>query len=480
MPPLFPKWRAAYYGFNIIDQIPLSPAAVSTNQTQIKLQSLVNGAEGLDAYIWVIFSDDIPAVQNFFVTAQPILSATTFFLGTSAISSADLWKSPRLTYNYVSTILGGYIGIQQATDDWKHTPKVSFFSCPTGQPCPPASRRDVRVVVQPRSIKRSNPLSLTCFIPHVPPFYETGRAIRLRLQSDEEHNQVRREWERGVVQSGSGRRRPAPVPVHVQRQKRVPRQPAARIHRAEHLGHGGCVRRPPRTVVLFPLLTASFVTTTPRPLGFIYDAVFVTVEAIVYYQLSVQKAGTQLLFPSVMNGNGLANTMAVKNVSFVGATGTVGFEAGTCGPDCRGDSTHRRVTSHPSAHPSAIHPYHCPWPRRAQASAVSQVRSTGLLPGFDNRRVASLPCLHTQLAHLSCRLRLRRPRPRRALQGGELPNRRQLRRPKDAARGHVDEPRHVHPVRAGASEPYPRPSSALPPLSLTCMLIPCAQVRFFI
>ena len=45
----------------------------------------------------------------------------------SAISRKELWKSPHLTYNYVSTILGGYIGIQQASDDWKHTPKGAQF-----------------------------------------------------------------------------------------------------------------------------------------------------------------------------------------------------------------------------------------------------------------------------------------------------------------------------------------------------------------
>jgi len=63
-------------------------------------------------------------------------------------------------------------------------------------------------------------------------------------------------------------------------------------------------------------------------LGFIYDAVFAAVEGIVHYQRSQQPAGTQLRFPSVLPGNALASTLAVQNVTVVGATGNVGFEAG--------------------------------------------------------------------------------------------------------------------------------------------------------
>ena len=88
------QWRAAYYGFNIIETIPLSPASVSTNATQgwsvtphrtmfiplnlprrttpqhmfatlpaAKLASYVNSVQALNAFIWVIFSDEVGAVQ---------------------------------------------------------------------------------------------------------------------------------------------------------------------------------------------------------------------------------------------------------------------------------------------------------------------------------------------------------------------------------------------------------------------------------
>jgi len=252
------NWRSAYYGFHIIDTIQLSPSAVATNETAALLQNAVNHAEELNAYIWVVLSDDLGAVQNFFIQASRILSATTFFVGTSAIATSNLWKHPKITYNYGSTILGGFIGIQQATDDWKHTPKGAQFI--TNFNTLPAT-----VVYN-----QSNPSQVLWCSPAVD---DAGRPL----------------------------------------------------YRYTVKGKSLCAGTVPNTYRSSNMSDMA---------GFIYDAVFAAVEAVVYYQKALQPPGTKLRFPSKMDGAAIAASMAVQNVTVVGATGMVGFEAGIGGiPD---------------------------------------------------------------------------------------------------------------------------------------------------
>jgi len=76
----------------------------------------------VDGRIWILLSDDIPAVQNFFRVAQNILGLTTYFLGNSVISTPALFDNLGLSTAVMNVILGGYIGLQHADQDWKVTP----------------------------------------------------------------------------------------------------------------------------------------------------------------------------------------------------------------------------------------------------------------------------------------------------------------------------------------------------------------------
>ena len=65
-----------------------------------------------------------------------------------------------------------------------------------------------------------------------------------------------------------------------------------------------------------------------------YDAVTASIGSVVAYQRSQQKQGTQLLFPADIEGDAVANAMAVTNFTVVGVTGICQFEAGIGGiPD---------------------------------------------------------------------------------------------------------------------------------------------------
>lgn len=81
----------------------------------------------VDGRIWIILSDDIPAVQNFFRIAQNILSSNTYILGNSVISTPALFDNIGLSTTFMNVILGGYIGLQHADQDWKVTPAGMDF-----------------------------------------------------------------------------------------------------------------------------------------------------------------------------------------------------------------------------------------------------------------------------------------------------------------------------------------------------------------
>ena len=73
---------------------------------------------------------------------------------------------------------------------------------------------------------------------------------------------------------------------------------------------------------------------TIEPVAYIYDAVSASVGAVVAHQQSQQKPGTQLNFPADIEGDAIANSMAVSNFTVMGVTGSVQFETGIGGiPD---------------------------------------------------------------------------------------------------------------------------------------------------
>ena len=68
----------------------------------------------VDGRIWVLLSDDIHAVQNFWRVAQSILSQDTYFIGNSVISTPAVFDNIGLSTAFMNVILGGYIGLQHA------------------------------------------------------------------------------------------------------------------------------------------------------------------------------------------------------------------------------------------------------------------------------------------------------------------------------------------------------------------------------
>ena len=115
-------YYANQMGIDIIDTIFLPPITGITNETQNNLIVQIQNVEQLEARIWVILSDDISAIKNFFFVAQRILSINTYFLGGSAITTPDLWQNTGLSFDFMDTILAGYIGIKNADADWMQTP----------------------------------------------------------------------------------------------------------------------------------------------------------------------------------------------------------------------------------------------------------------------------------------------------------------------------------------------------------------------
>ena len=51
------NWRSSFYGFNIIEMIPLSPSAVSTNETQARLMRKVRARSTVCACLPTDFDD---------------------------------------------------------------------------------------------------------------------------------------------------------------------------------------------------------------------------------------------------------------------------------------------------------------------------------------------------------------------------------------------------------------------------------------
>ena len=73
---------------------------------------------------------------------------------------------------------------------------------------------------------------------------------------------------------------------------------------------------------------------TIEPVAYVYDAVSASVGAVVAHQQSQQQPGTQLNFPADIEGDAIANSMAVSNFTVMGVTGSVQFETGIGGiPD---------------------------------------------------------------------------------------------------------------------------------------------------
>ena len=68
----------------------------------------------MDGRIWILLSDDIPAIQDFWRAAQSVLDSNTYLLGNSVISTPAVFKDVGLPISFMNVILGGYIGLQHA------------------------------------------------------------------------------------------------------------------------------------------------------------------------------------------------------------------------------------------------------------------------------------------------------------------------------------------------------------------------------
>ena len=147
------NWRAKDYNFHTVGRISLVPGGLSTDATNAALTNAINDIAGkaiannlnnnatsdtvsptlsplmaaVDGRIWILLSDDIPAIQNFFRVAQSILSQVTYFLGNSVISTPAIFDNVGLSTTFMNVILGGYIGLQHADQDWKVTPAGMDF-----------------------------------------------------------------------------------------------------------------------------------------------------------------------------------------------------------------------------------------------------------------------------------------------------------------------------------------------------------------
>lgn len=119
--------RARVLGITTIGEVVVTPGQATTELSQSILLANVKRLAALDARIWVLLCDDIPAVQNFWRLAQPILSIDTYFLGTSDISKPALFKGTGLPYDFINTTNLGYIGLQNADKDWKLFPRGQKF-----------------------------------------------------------------------------------------------------------------------------------------------------------------------------------------------------------------------------------------------------------------------------------------------------------------------------------------------------------------
>jgi Receptor family ligand binding region len=121
------QYRASQLGISTVFQLALTPGQAVTNETLAQLEQQISAVGDVDGRIWALLTDDLGQVQNFFYMAQGILSADTYFVGNSYISVPELFSDPRLSDEYMRTILAGYIGIQDATSDWMVTPAGKSF-----------------------------------------------------------------------------------------------------------------------------------------------------------------------------------------------------------------------------------------------------------------------------------------------------------------------------------------------------------------
>ena len=252
-------WRASNYGIQVIATIGLAPGGLATNATRAQLVSDVEAIEKLDARIFVLLSDEVPAVQTFWRTAAYLLSQTTFFLGSSGCAQPALWENMHdIGWATMNVILGGFIGIQHATDDWKISPIGGAF------------------------VSRFNAMK-----PTVRYSRTTGQVTWCDPSVDD----------------------------------------AGRMIYNRTLATGG-------TVCLGNKPSAYTVYNVSSYAGYLYDAVMLAVQGVVYYQQTQQPAGTQLKFPAYMDGSAVAASYALQNVTFQGLTGHVRIEPGIGGiPD---------------------------------------------------------------------------------------------------------------------------------------------------
>ena len=152
------NWRAKDYNFHTVGRISLVPGGLSTDATNAALTNAINDIAGMttndimihtmsssntpsntvsptlsplmaavDGRIWILLSDDIPAIQNFCRVAQSILGQNTYFLGNSVISTPAVFDNVGLSTTFMNVILGGYNGLQHADQDWKVTPAGMDF-----------------------------------------------------------------------------------------------------------------------------------------------------------------------------------------------------------------------------------------------------------------------------------------------------------------------------------------------------------------
>ena len=68
----------------------------------------------MDGRIWILLSDDIPAIQDFWRTAQNLLDGNAYLLGNSVISTPEVFNNIGIPIAVMNVILGGYIGLQHA------------------------------------------------------------------------------------------------------------------------------------------------------------------------------------------------------------------------------------------------------------------------------------------------------------------------------------------------------------------------------
>jgi Receptor family ligand binding region len=117
------QYRLSQLGGTIVGQVKIVPGQAVTNVTTASLHAQLEKVAAVDGRIWVLLSDDIVAVQRFFIMAQGsrLLTQNTYMLGGSAISTSALWQNTGLGYQYLDTIMDGYIGLQPAQYDWMMT-----------------------------------------------------------------------------------------------------------------------------------------------------------------------------------------------------------------------------------------------------------------------------------------------------------------------------------------------------------------------